>query len=176
MPHGTTPFASFMPGASPRCCHTVMAGYTVMAGLVPAIRSGTLPRRMAGTSPAMTNGTSGDGRSLVRAAGIMTGAATVASPCFLHAVMAVPGRDPGTAISARAFPVHVVSSSSVRQSKLTGRRIDRHTVDQPPPSRTARASSGPTRISTSRTLSTKPSGPPVSRVFTVAAVSLSSVS
>ena len=28
--------------------------YTVMAGLVPAIRSGTLPRRMAGTSPAMT--------------------------------------------------------------------------------------------------------------------------
>ncbi len=35
---------------SPRCC------YAVMAGLVPAIRSGTLPRRMAGTSPAMTEG------------------------------------------------------------------------------------------------------------------------
>ena len=42
----------------------------VMAGLVPAIRSGTLPRRMAGTSPAMTEGTSGDGRSLVRTVGI----------------------------------------------------------------------------------------------------------
>ncbi len=36
--------------------------YTVMAGLVPAIRSGTLPRWMAGTSPAMTEGMSGDGR------------------------------------------------------------------------------------------------------------------
>jgi hypothetical protein len=27
---------------------------TVMAGLVPAIRSGRMPRPMAGTSPAMT--------------------------------------------------------------------------------------------------------------------------
>jgi hypothetical protein len=41
-----------------------------MAGLVPAIGSGTVPRQMAGTSPAMTEGTSGDGRSLVRAARI----------------------------------------------------------------------------------------------------------
>jgi hypothetical protein len=39
-------------------------------GLVPAIRSGTRPRRMAKTSPAMTKGRSGDRRSLVRAAGM----------------------------------------------------------------------------------------------------------
>jgi hypothetical protein len=43
-----------------------------MAGLVPAIRSGALSRRMGGTSPAMTEGTRSDERSLVPAAGIIS--------------------------------------------------------------------------------------------------------